>query len=59
MVLDGTNLRAHQKTAGAARKAGRHGSETSVRRSRGRYGTKACVMVDGGGRAMAFRLAPE
>ena len=27
-------------------------------RSRGGYGTKACVMADGAGRAMAFRLAP-
>jgi transposase len=27
-------------------------------RSRGGYGTKACVIADGGGRAVAFSLAP-
>src|SRR5690606_20385207 len=27
-------------------------------RSRGGYGTKACVIADGAGRALAFRIAP-
>jgi transposase len=59
--LDGTNIRAHQKAAGADKK----GAESEQRdrrealgRSRGGYGTKACVIADGRGRAVAFALAP-
>ena len=59
--LDGTSIRAHQKAAGAAEK-GRPRQERDARealgRSRGGYGTKACVIADGKGRAIAFRLAP-
>ena len=59
--LDGTSIRAHQKAAGAARK-GRTPAERDARealgRSRGGYGTKACVIADGMGRAVAFALAP-
>jgi transposase len=60
-TLDGTSIRAHQKAAGAARK-GRTPAERDARealgRSRGAYGTKACVIADGMGRAVAFALAP-
>ncbi|MBK1662823.1 IS5 family transposase [Paracraurococcus ruber] len=59
--LDGTNLRAHQKAAGA-KKRGANSEERDRRealgRSRGGYGTKACVIADGRGRAAAFTLAP-
>src|SRR5688572_10461385 len=37
--------------------AGRDARE-ALGRSRGGYGTKACVIADGKGRAIAFRLAP-
>ena len=59
--LDGTSVRAHQKAAGAAAKRGdrtRRGAGEALGRSRGGYGTKACVIADGAGRAIAFRLAP-
>src|SRR5215204_5982784 len=59
--LDGTNSRAHQKAAGAD-KTGADGEQRDCRealgRSRGGYGTKACVIADGRGRAVAFALAP-
>ena len=59
--LDGTSIRAHHKAAGAARK-GAYSKERDERealgRSRGGYGTKACVIADGLGRAVAFILAP-
>ena len=59
--LDGTNIRAHQKAAGADKK-GADGEQRDRRealgRSRGGYGTKACVIADGRGRAVAFALAP-
>ncbi len=59
--LDGTTIRAHQKAAGAPRKRGEErgavGHE-ALGRSRGGYGTKACVIADGRGRAVAFALAP-
>ena len=59
--LDGTSIRAHQKAAGAAKKGanskGRDERE-ALGRSRGGYGTKACVIADGLGRAVAFILAP-
>ena len=59
--LDGTNVRAHQKAAGARKKgatAARRGAGEALGRSRGGYGTKACVIADGAGRAVAFALAP-
>ena len=58
--LDGTSIRAHQKAAGAARKGASAERDTreALGRSRGGYGTKACVIADGLGRAVAFILAP-
>jgi transposase len=59
--LDGTSIRAHQKAAGAARKGGSQAERDqreALGRSRGGYGTKACVIADGLGRAVAFILAP-
>ena len=59
--LDGTSIRAHQKAAGAALKRGSQAerdSREALGRSRGGYGTKACVIADGLGRAVAFILAP-
>ena len=59
--LDGTSIRAHQKAAGAARKGALQRSgdtREALGRSRGGYGTKACVIADGLGRAVAFILAP-
>ncbi len=59
--LDGTSIRAHSKAAGAA-KTGATARERDRRealgRSRGGFGTKACVVADGQGRAVAFALAP-
>jgi transposase len=59
--LDGTSIRAHHKAAGAPKKGGsgaqRDGRE-ALGRSRGGYGTKACVITDGAGRAISFALAP-
>ena len=59
--LDGTSIRAHHKAAGAEKKGanskGRDERE-ALGRSRGGYGTKACVIADGLGRAVAFILAP-
>src|ERR1051325_1925415 len=59
--LDGTSIRAHHKAAGAE-KRGANSKERDERealgRSRGGYGTKACVIADGLGRAVAFILAP-
>src|ERR687897_2196121 len=59
--LDGTSIRAHQKGGRGCQKeetaAGRDARE-ALGRSRGGYGTKACVIADGKGRAIAFRLAP-
>jgi transposase len=59
--LDGTAIHAHQKAAGAARTGGEAAERDrreALGRSRGGYGTKACVIADGGGRAVAFLLAP-
>ena len=59
--LDGTSIRAHAKAAGAENKgvdgAGRARRE-ALGRSRGGYGTKAGVIADGRGRAIALALAP-
>jgi transposase len=59
--LDGTSIRAHPKAAGAQKK----GVDSAQRdvcealgRSRSGRGTKACVIADGRGRAIAFTLAP-
>ncbi len=61
VFLDGTSIRAHHKAAGGSR-GGADGKERDGRealgRSRGGYGTKACVVADGRGRAVAFALAP-
>jgi transposase len=61
VFLDGTNVRAHQKAAGAERMgadAEERDRREALGRSRGGYGTKACVVADGRGRAVAFALAP-
>jgi len=59
--IDGTNIRAHHKASGRTKK-GVDSHKRDVRealgRSRGGYGTKACVIADGRGRAIAFALAP-
>jgi transposase len=36
----------------------KHGVDEALGRSRGGYGTKACVIADSAGRAVAFALAP-
>jgi transposase len=58
--LDGTSIRAHQKAAGAARKGALQLSEMPVKpwAALGGYGTKACGIADGLGRAVAFIVAP-
>jgi transposase len=59
--LDGTSIRAHQKAGGAARKGvtqAERDAREALGRSRGGWGTKACVVADAGGRAVAFALAP-
>ncbi len=59
--LDGSNIRAHQKAAGAAQKGGsgaRRATGEALRRSRGGHGTKACVIADDSGRAVTFSLTP-
>ena len=59
-VLDGINVRAHQKAAGAARKGAprERDQREALGRPRGSYGTKVCVTADGQGQAVTFRLAP-
>jgi transposase len=59
--LDGTNIRAHHRAAGAEKRGSMAESEIHAKalgRSRGGYGTKACVIANGCGRAIAFALAP-
>jgi hypothetical protein len=59
--LDGPSIRAQQKAAGAARKGALQLSETPVKpwaALGGGYGTKACGIADGLGRAVAFIVAP-
>ncbi|MGF3024078.1 IS5 family transposase [Methylobacterium aquaticum] len=59
--LDGTSIRAHQKAAGAHRKGALQAERDrreALGRSRGGFGSKACVIADGLGRAVAFILAP-
>lgn len=58
--LDSTNIRAHQKAAGAPRKGG-SAKERDGREALGcscGFGTKACVIADGAGRTIGFRIAP-
>ena len=58
--LDGTSVRAHQKAAGASKRGSQaqRDDREALGRSRGGYGTKACGIADGLGRAIAFRIAP-
>jgi transposase len=59
--LDGTSIRAHHKAAGAPKDGGtshERDRREALGRSRGGFGTKACVIADGRGRAVAFALAP-
>ena len=59
--LDGTSIRAHHKAAGAARNArtsAQRDEDEGLGRSRGGFGTKACVIADASGRAIGFALAP-
>src|SRR3954453_4259972 len=59
--FDGTSIRAHHKAAGAEKKGANstaRDEREALGRSRGGYGTKACVIADGLGRAVAFILAP-
>ena len=54
--LDGTSIRSHQNAAGRRKSAGAKGSRgahEALGRSRGGFGTKACVVADGSGRAGA------
>ena len=57
-----TALRSGRTTKRRGRKKGGSGAQRDVRealgRSRGGYGTKACVITDGAGRAISFALAP-
>jgi hypothetical protein len=58
--LDGTSNRPHPKAAGAQRggSARERDRREAPGRSRGGFGTEACVVADGRGRAVAFALAP-
>jgi hypothetical protein len=60
--LDGTSVRAHQKAANAEEGGPTARSERDRRealgRSRAGYGTKACMIADGRGGAVALALAP-
>src|SRR4051794_26366468 len=59
--LDGTTIRPHQRAAGAEKRGAdseQRDRREALGRSRGGYGTKACVIADGRGRAVAFALAP-
>jgi transposase len=61
VFVDGTSIRAHHKAAGAPKKTGsgeQRDAREALGRSRGGYGTKACVIADGSGRAISFALAP-
>ena len=60
VFLDGTSIRAHQKAAGAPRRASgaRTAGQEALGCSRGGYGTKACVIADSAGRVVAFHIAP-
>ncbi len=62
MVFLGRHARAGAPEGGGGCQKGGSAAERDTRealgRSRGGYGTKACVIADGQGRAIAFRLAP-
>ena len=54
--LDGSTIRAHQKAAGAAKNgesSAQRDQREALGRSRGGFSTKASVIVDGSGRAIA------
>src|SRR3954470_21350470 len=59
--LDGPSIRAHHPAAGAEQRgppSQARAEPEALGRSRGGYGTKACVIADGLGRAVPFILAP-
>lgn len=59
--LDGSTIRAHHKAAGAVkhgRTSAQRDQDEGLGRSRGGFGTKACVLADASGRAIGFKLAP-
>ena len=58
--IDGTSIRAHSKAAGAEKGAdsAKRDRREALGRSRGGYGTKACVIAEGRGRAVVFAMAP-
>jgi len=60
VFLDGTSIRSHQKAGGAQKGVNslERDRREALGRSRGGYGTKACVIADSRGRAVAFTLAP-
>lgn len=60
LFVDGTNIRADQKMADAAKRgAGVERDDcNAIGRSRGGYGTKACVITGRQGRPVDFRVAP-
>ncbi|WP_152659222.1 IS5 family transposase [Gluconobacter oxydans] len=61
VFLDGTNIRARHKAAGAAKKGdsgGRQNDRETLGRSRGGFGSKVCVAADGHGKALSFTLTP-
>ncbi|MGH1569532.1 IS5 family transposase [Methylobacterium sp. P31] len=60
VFIDGTNMRGSQKPAGAPKRgtAAERDDREALGRSRGGYGTKACVIADGARRTIAFRAAP-
>jgi transposase len=61
VYLDGTSIRAHHKAAGAiknGRTSAQRDADEGLGRSRGGFGTKACVIADASGRAIGFALAP-
>jgi transposase len=61
VFIDGCNIRAHHKAAGALKQgaaAAQRDHREALGRSRGGDGTKARVMADGAGRALGFVLAP-
>ena len=60
VFIEGTSIRAHHKAAGA-KKGGQQPTgdhREALGRPRGGWGTKACVIADGSGRAIAFALTP-
>ena len=58
--LDGTNPRASESSRCTSKggSAKERDDREALGRSRGGFGTKACVIADGAGRAIGFRIAP-